>query len=110
MRFILSFILFTVFGFAQQNCHSEKVTGKPDTAKANTTATVAPTTAAAFPEEAPRISLADAKKDFDAGNVIFVDTRAETSDSQWQANTRLRRVARQIESTAAHKQNRQGGL
>lgn len=82
MRFILSFVLFTMFGFAQQNCHSEKVTGKPDRAKANsnmTTATVAPTVAAAFPEEAPRISLADAKKDFDAGNVVFIDTRAEAS-------------------------------
>ncbi len=79
MRFILSFVLFTVFGFAQQNCQGEKVKGKPDIAKANTTATVAPTTAAAFPEEAPRINLADAKKDFDAGNVVFVDTRAEAS-------------------------------
>ncbi len=29
--------------------------------------------------EAPRITLADAKKDFDAGNVVFVDTRAEVA-------------------------------
>lgn len=28
-------------------------------------------------DDAPRISLADAKKDFDAGTAIFVDTRAE---------------------------------
>lgn len=31
------------------------------------------------PQEAPRISLADAKKDFDAGNVVFVDSRSESS-------------------------------
>ncbi len=30
-------------------------------------------------DEAPRISLEDAKKDFDAGNAIFVDTRAEAA-------------------------------
>ena len=29
--------------------------------------------------EAPRITLADAKKDFDAGNAVFVDTRAEAA-------------------------------
>lgn len=30
-------------------------------------------------DDAPRINLADAKKDFDAGNAVFVDTRAETA-------------------------------
>ncbi len=30
-------------------------------------------------DDAPRINLADAKKDFDAGNVVFVDTRAQVS-------------------------------
>ena len=30
-------------------------------------------------EDAPRISLADAKKDFDAGTAIFVDTRGEAA-------------------------------
>ena len=33
-------------------------------------------------DEAPRITLADAKKDFDAGNVVFVDTRAEATYKQ----------------------------
>jgi len=28
-------------------------------------------------DDAPRISLADAKKDFDAGTAVFIDTRAE---------------------------------
>ena len=30
-------------------------------------------------DDAPRITLADAKKDFDAGNAIFIDTRAEAA-------------------------------
>ena len=30
-------------------------------------------------DDAPRIALADAKKDFDAGNVVFIDTRAESA-------------------------------
>ncbi len=30
-------------------------------------------------DNAPRITLADAKKDFDAGKVIFIDTRAEAA-------------------------------
>lgn len=30
-------------------------------------------------DNAPRIVLADAKKDFDAGNVVFIDTRAKAA-------------------------------
>ncbi len=30
-------------------------------------------------DDAPRITLADAKKDFDAGNVVFIDTRAKAA-------------------------------
>lgn len=30
-------------------------------------------------QDAPRISLADAKKDFDAGTAVFVDSRGESS-------------------------------
>ena len=33
-------------------------------------------------DNAPRIALAEAKKDFDAGNTIFVDTRAEAAYKQ----------------------------
>jgi len=33
-------------------------------------------------DNAPRITLADAKKAFDEGNVIFVDTRAEVAYRQ----------------------------
>ena len=30
-------------------------------------------------DDAPRITLADAKKDFDAGNAVFIDTRAKSA-------------------------------
>ena len=51
---------------------------KPDT-EANQVA--APANTAPLPsvspaDDAPRISLADAKKDFDAGTAVFVDSRA----------------------------------
>jgi len=80
MRLILSFMFFALFGFVQQDCHKEKTTSRTETAKVNTdSATGSQTTAASstpFPAEAARISLADAKKAFDAGDAIFVDTRA----------------------------------
>ena len=39
----------------------------------------AKTAAHGHADAAPRITLADAKKDFDAGVVIFIDTRAESA-------------------------------
>ena len=33
-------------------------------------------------DDAPRITLADAKKDFDAGNAVFIDTRTEATYKQ----------------------------
>jgi hypothetical protein len=30
-------------------------------------------------DDAPRITIAEAKKEFDAGNIVFVDTRAEAA-------------------------------
>lgn len=86
MQFILTIMLTAVFGFSMLQCQNSAA-GKSETAKNNAAAvqsnvqansqTAAPTTAT--PEEAPRISLADAKKDFDAGNALFIDTRAEAS-------------------------------
>lgn len=56
---------------------------KTETAKANTKATPAEIIKDKDPaDDAPRIELADAKKDFDAGNAIFVDTRAEFTYKQ----------------------------
>jgi rhodanese-related sulfurtransferase len=61
----------------------EAATVKTESAKANTNvaaaATPQKTDAHGHADEAPRITLADAKKDFDAGNAVFIDTRAETS-------------------------------
>jgi 3-mercaptopyruvate sulfurtransferase SseA len=52
-------------------------------AVANQTQNAAPKTDAHGHEDsAPRISLAEAKKEFDAGNAVFVDTRVETSFNQ----------------------------
>ncbi len=79
MRFILPFLMLTLFGIVQQDCHKDKMTtsvNRIETAKVNTNSQPAATP---FPEEAPRISLADAKKDFDGGAAIFVDTRAAES-------------------------------
>ena len=85
MRLILSFMVFGLFGFFQQDCNKEKstTTSTTETAKADTSAVAnsqTKTTDAAstpFPAEARRISLDDAKKSFDAGEAVFVDTRAE---------------------------------
>lgn len=52
-------------------------TGNSATANNATTATTAPKTGQL--DDAPRINLADAKKEFDAGTAVFVDTRAEVS-------------------------------
>jgi 3-mercaptopyruvate sulfurtransferase SseA len=82
MRFIL--LLSTAFavGFGVlTGCQSNTATVQTETAKANTNVAATPqkTNAPAPADDAPRITLADAKKDFDAGNAVFIDTRAETS-------------------------------
>ena len=64
-------------------CQSASVANKPETAKVENKET-AQTTPPASPkadehghsDEAPRIPLEEAKKDFDAGNAVFVDTRS----------------------------------
>ncbi|HYP51252.1 MAG TPA: hypothetical protein VEQ34_09950, partial [Pyrinomonadaceae bacterium] len=86
MRFILTTLLvaaFAVAGFtACQNASTTTQTTatKTDAEKPKTAATK--TDEHGHADDAPRISLADAKKDFDAGNVVFVDTRAATSYNQ----------------------------
>jgi len=90
MRLILLFMIFALFGFVQQSCQNETTTGKTEVAKANTNSVTnsqivtrsgvpaAETAAAHSDDDAARISLADAKKSFDAGEAVFVDTRAES--------------------------------
>ncbi len=85
MRLILSFMIFTVFGFAQQSCQKQTTATKTETAKTNSgaaTANAVNNTAPPAPvDDAARISLEDAKKAFDAGDTIFVDTRASSAYS-----------------------------
>ena len=52
--------------------------------KANTNRTAPPpkTDEHGHTDDAPRITLADAKKDYDSGNAVFVDTRAEVTYKQ----------------------------
>jgi hypothetical protein len=83
MRYYISLIAVAVIGIsiftACQNTSTPPTieTAKTDSAKTNSAAP-APTDKPEDPlAKVPRISLADAKKAFDEGNVVFVDTRAE---------------------------------
>lgn len=81
MRFIFSILAVFALGLgvltACQNAVTPvKVTETSKTTNANSAPKIdenGPT------DDAPRITLADAKKDFDADKVIFVDTRAEAA-------------------------------
>lgn len=91
MRYILSLLMISglAFGIGCQNASSSSTSTKnenpADISKMEKPADRVKTeTKAADHEEhnddeAPRISLADAKKDFDEGKAIFIDTRAKTS-------------------------------
>ena len=92
MRLNLMKILIAAFAVggltACQNAPANTQTGTTNTQTANRAVAEQPKNAAPKTDEhgsandAPRISLADAKKDFDAGNVVFVDTRAEAAFKQ----------------------------
>jgi hypothetical protein len=87
MRYILMMTAVFALGLSVLTaCQDAAPPVKIETAKAansNSTANVAAQTDSHGHEDnAPRITLADAKKDFDAGNVVFVDTRAETAYKQ----------------------------
>ncbi|MBA4121232.1 MAG: rhodanese-like domain-containing protein [Acidobacteria bacterium] len=77
MKKILSLGLLAVFAlFVLTACQSALTANK---AGNNSNKSAPKTGEQAHTDDAPRISLADAKKDFDAGSAIFVDTRAEAS-------------------------------
>ena len=92
MRFKLMMMLIAAFAVAGltacQNATTNTQTGTTNTQTGNRAAAEQPKNAAPKTDEhghaddAPRISLADAKKDFDAGNVVFIDTRAEAAFKQ----------------------------
>ena len=87
MRYKLSILLIAVFTAALFTaCQNASVESKPETANQIPAVTVTPTTTAnnanapaapAHNDNAPRISLEDAKKAYDNGGVLFIDTRAE---------------------------------
>jgi 3-mercaptopyruvate sulfurtransferase SseA len=73
MRFILSIAVALAFALGAITA----CTNSAAPLKANNSSK--PSTSAAHTDDAPRITLADAKKEFDAGTAIFVDTRAEVA-------------------------------
>jgi predicted sulfurtransferase len=86
MQFISTIMVTLIFALLMLQCESSATTGKPEAVKTNAQMTASPPAknnadghADEHADDAPRINLADAKKDFDAGNVVFVDTRAEVS-------------------------------
>ena len=74
MQFFSMFAVIFVFAFSLLQCDKTSLKSEANVAQTNTT----PSSTIAPADEAPRISLDDAKKSFDAGGVIFVDTRAES--------------------------------
>ncbi len=90
MQFILPIMLTLTLGLSVLQCQKSTNSGKPEAAKNDTnimntpdmpanTQTTAATPVVASTDDAARISLEDAKKAFDAGNVVIVDTRAEVA-------------------------------
>lgn len=87
MRFNLMIIAVLILGFVVLTaCQDAAEPLKVEKAKPINTATAPPNTATApqtdehgHTDDAPRITLEEAKKDFDAGKAVFVDTRAENS-------------------------------
>ncbi|HEX8734249.1 MAG TPA: rhodanese-like domain-containing protein [Pyrinomonadaceae bacterium] len=81
MRFILTMLMVAAFAVAGFTACKNASTTSNDKVAANKSQTASqPHKEPA--DDAPRISLADAKKDFDAGNAVFVDTRAEIAYKQ----------------------------
>jgi zona occludens toxin (predicted ATPase) len=84
MRYYISLIAIAVIGISIFTACSQTAPTM-ETAKTNSAETPK-TNSAPKPADplanVPRITLADAKKAFDAGNVVFVDTRAEVQFRQ----------------------------
>ncbi len=83
MRFIFTILLLStlgVFAACQDAAEPTSVSALPaDSAKTTTNQAVQNEKQAGHEHDEPRITLEEAKKDFDAGNAIFVDTRAESA-------------------------------
>ena len=69
-----------LFGFAVLTaCQDAAEPLKVERATPTNTATAPAADEHGHTDDAPRITLEEAKKDFDAGKAVFVDTRAEAS-------------------------------
>ncbi|MEO6588630.1 MAG: rhodanese-like domain-containing protein [Pyrinomonadaceae bacterium] len=80
MRFNLMIIVALLFGFGVLTaCQDTARPVKVEQAKAENTAIAPQADEHDHADDAPRITLEEAKKDFDAGNAVFVDTRADGS-------------------------------
>ena len=85
MRFILLITVVIAISLSiLTGCKNAAATKPVETVKTNTTNTnsVQKVDEQKPMDEAPRITLADAKKDFDEGKATFVDTRAEVQYNQ----------------------------
>lgn len=86
MRFIFSILGVFALGLSvltacQNSASPVKPTETANTANTNSSAsnTATKVDEHGHADEVPRITLAEAKKDFDAGNAVFLDTRAEAT-------------------------------
>jgi 3-mercaptopyruvate sulfurtransferase SseA len=82
MRFILSLIAGLAFALGVLTACQNTAAPLKSTNTNTSPKSASKTDDHAHTDDAPRITLADAKKDFDAGTAIFVDTRAEISYQQ----------------------------
>lgn len=90
MRFILTMMLLAAFAVVALTACQNAPTTSQNTGGNTVNKTVANQTQNTAPkvdahgheDNAPRISLAEAKKEFDAGNAVFVDTRTEAAFNQ----------------------------
>ena len=81
MKNILALSAFlTIALLVSTACQTASTTSTDNVNKANKPANAAPKADEhGHADDAPRITLAEAKKDFDAGNAVFIDTRAKAA-------------------------------
>lgn len=86
MQIVLSLLITATLGLSLLQCQKSKTTGNSGAAKniANVSTAASSPTAENAPvaessDNVPRISLEEAKKAFDEGNVLIIDTRAEVA-------------------------------
>lgn len=79
-----------------QNAAQKSSTEKSQS-NANATNPVQKTNETGHADDAPRITLADAKKDFDAGNAIFIDTRGDATFKQEHVKGAINIMPEQVE-------------